>query len=307
MGGSGGSSFFYGEKDIESIWDKIKAGEELEKKQVYSQQVNDLLKNKLGTINQRDIEGINNIADRIKFILNEETEGTINLNFGGSISKHTYIDGFSDVDILLLLQKTELKNLSPKEVKDYLFDILKPEFGEENIRKGNLAITIQSGEIETQILPALKFGDHYKISDEGGNSWALIKPKEFASHLSSENEKLSFKLVPIIKLAKAVMSQLPESKRLSGYHTESLAIEAFKNYKGESNYKDLLMHFFKESATKVLKPIKDKSGQSIHVDTYLGKENSINRKKIGHTLENIYKKMVLAEDTKQLLYWEEIV
>ena len=49
----------------------------------------------------------------------------------------------------------------------------------------------------------------------------------------------------------------------------------------------MLKHFFTEGSKKVLTPIKDKSGQSIHVDNYLGDANSIKRKMVSDSMSTI--------------------
>lgn len=53
-------------------------------------------------------------------------------------------------------------------------------------------------------------------------------PENFQMALSERNEQCGGKLVPTIKLAKAVIGSLPEKQRLTGYHVESLAIAAFR-------------------------------------------------------------------------------
>ena len=53
--------------------------------------------------------------------------------------------------------------------------------------------------------------------------------------------------------------------KISGYHMESLAIEAFRNYQGPHDLKSTLRHFLDHSSRAVLKPITDPTGQSRHV------------------------------------------
>src|SRR5260370_979168 len=84
----------------------------------------------------------------------------------------------------------------------------------------------------------------------------------------------------ISDIEKIINSQQPEALQLNGYHVESLAIESFKDYSGSINPKAMLEHFFNRSRALVLAPIHDKTGQSVHVDTYLGQANSNNRKEV---------------------------
>ena len=68
------------------------------------------------------------------------------------------------------------------------------------------------------------------------------------------------------------------SNKISGYHMESLAVDAFAGYKGELDPKSMLAHFLGHSIKAVMTPIKDPSGQTSHVDGYLGQARSKPRK-----------------------------
>ena len=61
---------------------------------------------------------------------------------------------------------------------------------------------------------------------------------------------------------------------------ESLAIDAFQNYRGTEDPKAMLLHLFTHSMAAAMSPIKDRTGQSRHVDEYLGAPNSKNRKRV---------------------------
>ena len=66
--------------------------------------------------------------------------------------------------------------------------------------------------------------------------------------------------------------------KMSGYHIESLAIDAFKDYQGPLDPKTMLVHLLGHSMEAVKKPIVDSTGQSRHVDEYLGQTDSNLRK-----------------------------
>jgi hypothetical protein len=72
---------------------------------------------------------------------------------------------------------------------------------------------------------------------------------------------------------------------------ESLAIAAFRDYDGEKTTSAMLPAFFEKARSLVLKPIKDSTGQSIHVDGYLGIENSEKRQAASHVLGRIARRM----------------
>jgi hypothetical protein len=110
----------------------------------------------------------------------------------------------------------------------------------------------------------------------------------------------------VIKLAKAAINNFSKNQKISGYHVESLAVEVFKNYSGEFSNKTMLQHFFKESSKRILSPITDKTGQSYHVDDYLGSANSDLRKVISTTFNRISKRLSSADNIKSTDAWDSI-
>ena len=118
-----------------------------------------------------------------------------------------------------------------------------------------------------------------------------INPENFQAALTERNNECGNKLVPVIKLAKGIIATLPEAQRLSGYHVESLAISAFRGYDGPKTVSAMLPTFFEKAKDLVLAPIKDRTGQSINVDSYLGPENSPERLSAGHILDRLGRRM----------------
>ena len=311
MGGSGGANFFFEQrKTPEDISKKIRNEEERSTNQVYETEVSSLIRDLLTDINNRDVETIQTHLSTIEKALHTEIDGFIDLKYAGSVSKHTYVDGLSDIDTLAILNNSELAKLNPNEVKNYLYKMLRKRLPNSDISKGNLCVTItfKSG-VEIQILPTLKDKNGIKIpSSRRENEWShVIKPREFALALRYTNIQMSGKLIPVIKLAKSVISNFAEARKLSGYHVEALAIETFINYKGPKNPKEMLKHFFNEGSKKVLTPIKDKSGQSIHVDNYLGDANSIKRKMVSDSMSTISRKLQNADGSSEIRIWEQIL
>ena len=115
------------------------------------------------------------------------------------------------------------------------------------------------------------------------------------------------KLVPTIKLTKAVIATLPEQRRLTGYHVESLAIKIFKDYSGTKIPKAMLHHFFEKAATFVKEPITDSSGQSVHVDEYLGGSNSLQRQIVADAMGRIARRIKNADGAGSIEMWRAIL
>ncbi|MBN2571866.1 MAG: nucleotidyltransferase [Ignavibacteriales bacterium] len=309
MGGSGG---FFGTGKIDPK-EYIKKSRETEEKTLNAEfvtEVNKLISDLLVSKNERPIEEIRRHLDEIKSAISSNIEDTIDLNFGGSVTKHTYVNGLSDIDSLAILNKTELSSKSPHEVLDYFYETLKKKLPKTDIQKGALAITINySDNIQIQILPAIRTTTGIKIAASNGkNEWSkVIKPTKFAEKLSQINSANSQKIVPVIKLAKYLISKLPEKRQTTGYHTESLAIEVFKNYAGSNNSKELLKHFFSSASEVVLKRIKDTTGQSLHVDDYLGQNNSVQRLMISDSFSQLSRKMQNADGAQDIDMWKSIL
>lgn len=308
MGGGGGGMF--GNHSPEELRKEIKESFEKTKNNAIETEINTRISEILSEYNDRDSEAIQEHLNEIKEVIKEDIDGTIDLKFGGSVSKHTYVDGLSDVDTLITIDKSELADLSPQEVLNYIKSKLEGNLTNlDSIKVGKLAVTMTfSDNAEIQILPAIKYYSGFKIPKSNGNDWSdIIHPQKFAEKLTSVNKKFNGNVVPVIKLVKGIISQLPKDQQLKSYHIESIAIEAFKNYSDSATPKALLKHFFNEGRHIVKTPIEDSTGQSINVDTYLGPKNSNKRSNISYTLNRIYMKMENADRMGSIPEWSKIL
>lgn len=305
MGGSGGG-FFSGKTDPHDLARMTREAEEKTHNQAFETDVSAFLGSELAQYNDRDVEGTQAVFDAVKKDLEIEGEATVDLLYGGSISKHTYVDGLSDVDALVLMDNIELKEKQPKELQDILAESLRNRYGRDAVTVGTLAVTLSHDDKTIQLLPALRDGDRFKIASYEGNAWSRIDPAGFAEALTKANKAMDGKLVPCIKLAKAIIATLPEQRRLTGYHTESLAIQAFETYDGPKTPKAMVRHFFETASDNVRQPIKDSSGQSIYVDEYLGEANRLQRRIAGDALGRIARRIRNADGSRSLEGWKEL-
>ena len=203
--------------------------------------------------------------------------------FGGSVRKGTYVTGLSDVDALLIVNQSSLVNQTPAMVIEYVRDTIQNRLLQNTVSKGNLAVTVSySDGTEIQILPAIRTNSRgVRIADPGSTQWSNVaRPDEFAEKLAKVNTARNGRVVPIIKLAKAMADCFitRPSRKMSGYHIESLAIDAFNDYQGPLDPKTMLIHLLGHSIEAVKSPIVDSTGQSRHVDDYLGQADSNLRK-----------------------------
>ena len=305
MAGSGGG-YFPDSLKPDDLVRRTREAENQARDDAFETDVAEHLASLLAEFNDRDVEGTREVFDQIKSDLENEIDGTVDTLFGGSISKHTYLDGISDVDALVLLNNSELAEKSPNEVKSFLADCLRGRYGKDVVHEGTLAVTVTVQDKTIQLLPALRHGESVKIASSDGSDWSKVNPQGFAHALTTANQRLDGKLVPCIKLIKAIVATLPEKRRITGYHTESMAINVFRGYDGSKTTKSMLRHFFEHAPDHVITPIKDSSGQSVYVDEYLGTANSLERRIAADTLGRIGRKIRNADGAGSLNLWKEL-
>ena len=304
MGGGGGGGW-PGDTSPAELLDKTTAVE----KESYKTELNSYFDELLSDFNRRNPDQVNAHLETIKDALTKEKIGTIILIFGGSVKKHTYVDGISDTDILALIENTELAGGSPKDVLRYFAEKIRERLRNTEVQIGNMTVIIRfSDGNEIQVVPAISTATGYHIPKADGSDWStVVRPDKFADKLSSVNQSKAGRVVRVIKLYKAINESFPQDLHLSGYHIESLAVEAFENYQGNLTYKDMLMHFVECASEAVLHPIKDRTGQSIHVDDYLGDDKSYDRQKVSAKLGRVAAQMRLADSEASSERWKELL
>ena len=215
-------------------------------------------------------------------ILSHEDDHVVQTKFGGSVRKGTYVTGLSDIDVLLIVNQSSLKNRPPSKVIAYVRDTIQQRLPKNPVTAGRLAVTVgYADKTELQILPAIRTTDGFRIAEPGSSKWSnVIHADRFVDRLIKVNNACGGRVVPTIKLAKAMGACLikDSSRKISGYHMESLAIDAFAGYEGELDPKSMLVHFLGQSIKAVMIPIQEPTGQTRFVDEYLGPAESKLRK-----------------------------
>ena len=204
--------------------------------------------------------------------------------FGGSVRKGTYVTGLSDVDALLIVNQSSLVNQPPARAIEYVRETIQDRLRQNTVSAGNLAVTVSySDGTEIQILPAIRTNTGgVRIAEPGSTRWSNVaRPDDFAKKLAKVNTARDGRVVPVIKLAKAMADCFISrpSRKISGYHMESLAIDAFKDYQGPLDPKNMLIHLLGHAMDAVKSPITDSTGQSRYVDDKLGRADSGPRKR----------------------------
>lgn len=309
MGGSGGGRTFSGGRNPSQLRDIVRKAEDRTTVKAFESELAHTLGELLGTFNARDSETARERLDQLKGALQDEIEGTFDQLFGGSVAKHTYVDGLSDVDSLVLINDTKLDGEKPEKVLKVMSAVIGKAVGDDaTVSFGNMAVTVSYRDgMVIQLLPAIKMADgKVRVPSSRREGWSEIDPLPFQEALTRRNLECGGKLVPAIKLAKAVIGQLPEAQRLSGYHVESLAISAFRHYGGEKTTSAMLPTFFERARDLVLSPITDSTGQSVHVDSYLGPAQSEARQMASHVLGRLERRMRNATAAASAAQWRAL-
>lgn len=199
--------------------------------------------------------------------------------FGGSVRKGTYVTGLSDVDALLIVNDSSLVNQPPARVKKHVRDAIKGRLPNNPVHVGKLAVTVGYADgMEIQVLPAIRTNSGgVRIAKPGSRKWSNIaRPDDFAKKLARVNAARDGRVVPVIKLAKALAGCFitRPDRKIGGYHMESLAVDAFENYEGPTDSKAMLVHLLGHSIEALKRPLTDSTGQSRYVDENLGPANS---------------------------------
>jgi len=298
MGGSGGGGRYrLTESEIERL--REQARDRLRRSRVDAE-INSLLQQELLVINDRDTELVGRRLDDIEDALRENIEEFDRVLLGGSVAKHTYVDGLSDIDSLVVLDSDLVGDRTPDQLRDEFRDILnrKLNMGNvEDISVGRLAVTIRyRDDMEVQLLPAVQRGDTQMIPSPDGREWSPIDPKEFANRLTDVNQNQGGAVVPAIKIAKAIIaSMVPETARPNGYHVEAMAVAAFEDYRGARTPSAMVEHFFNTASESVTTPIRDVTGQSSYLDSSLGAAGSTARGRLSRHFARIADTMGRAQ------------
>jgi hypothetical protein len=306
MAGGGGNVGRFTRADLAELHKLMEQTKDATDKEALEGEVNSYL-SEVTAKYERDTQQIGRYLKELQDALSDDIE-IQSLLFGGSIAKHTYVDGLSDVDALVIVGSSQLSGKQPAEVLEDFRHALESKLPKANvtdIQQGRMAVTVKYADgTEIQLLPAVRQGRELRIPGAAGKGWSDVKPKAFAKELTRQNQRLNGSLVPVIKIAKSLISGLPEQKRLSGYHIEALAVEAVKGYSGPVTTKALLQSFFETAATRVKRPIADVTGQSRSVDSYLGKSGSNERRVAADALSSIARKLRNADSVSG---WRSII
>src|SRR5438874_1171272 len=114
-GGGGGGNYNLNPGEIARLRDEARA--RLDRSRLDSD-VNSLLQHSLVDLNDRDKEEAASRLEQIQKSLGGTTLDVDRVVFGGSVAKHTYVDGLSDIDALVVLDPGAIGSDTPEEMRD---------------------------------------------------------------------------------------------------------------------------------------------------------------------------------------------
>jgi hypothetical protein len=292
-GGGGGGGYSKPSASLEKMLEDARARE----RQRLEGEVGVLLQKVLSAYDDRDRELTKMRLGELQAALGERID-VDRILFGGSVAKHTEVDGLSDVDALVFLNRDDLRGSSATQVKDAMLLAIKeslPVADVADFKVGRMAVTVRYHDgMEIQLVPAVKTGTTVAVPAAKGDGWTETEPEAFRRELTRSNDRLGGRLVPAIKLMKSIVSGFPEQKRISGYHVEALAVQGARGYTGEKTTRGVLLHLLASGSRNVLMPIPDVTGQSRAVDAYLGPANSLERRNVALALDGMRRKLNAA-------------
>ena len=273
-------------------------------------EVNRRLNDKLKAYNDRDVVAIGSRIDELRDALRRTNDDAVRPMFGGSVHKNTYVNGLSDVDVLMVVNDSDISGRLPGDAVSHMKALIEerlPKRDVKSLTSGAMAVTIEYRDgMEIQVLPAIRRksgGLRVPDPDPNADGWsAVIYPDRFVDKLTKVNKANNGRVIPTIKLVKglAVGVILNEKRRLNGYHIEALAIQAFQNYSGKRDVRSMVIRFCDFASEAVMKPVADPTEQSKYIDELLEEAGSGRRIEASNYLRSMRNRFAKCKTPKEL-------
>ena len=191
MGGGGGGGTFV-HRTPEELRNIVRKSEDQTTVAAFEAELSRTLGDLLGAYNSRDTPTVNDRLGEIKKAMQGTIEGTFDQMFGGSVAKHTYVDGLSDIDSNLI-NDSDLENRSPQLALERMEAIIKGHMGNQaKVEHGRMAVTITFPDgMIIQLLPAIKSEDgHLHVPSSRRDAWSKINPDDVSRGLDQAQRRM---------------------------------------------------------------------------------------------------------------------
>ena len=207
--------------------------------------------------------------------------------FSGSLSKYTYIDGYSDVDIFFPICKQEPFKRTPN---DSLVSLASKLFHmgiyDYSLSEKKNSLVGRFNNIKVDLVPVVYSSNYLLFPSTGGSEWNKIYPNKTINKLVQNNSERAKLLITLIRIFKLVFYKLYNLTQIKGYHIEMLAINSLSD---NTSFKitDAFLHGLESIKKKILYQIIDETQQYEFIDQNLGQSNSEERIDISLKLNDI--------------------
>jgi len=178
----GGGSIGHGWNPKE-LAQQVREAERRVQSEAFRSELEGLILSLLSRINDRDANVVQQRLEEILASLRGVLADHIDQIFGGSVAKHTYVDGLSDIDCLLIVNGEDLAQQGPKATLNKVATTLSEQLAEKaEVSVGDMAVTVKySDQLEIQLLPAARDGDRLVIpSSRVPGEWSAVNPKKIS-------------------------------------------------------------------------------------------------------------------------------
>ncbi|MBD9729108.1 nucleotidyltransferase domain-containing protein [Streptomyces caniscabiei] len=148
----------------------------------------------------------------------------------GSMARSTAIQKYSDVDIVVTLNKPSPTTTTPESLTSSLLNILKPTYQEAGISENTVRISFNRGP-EVDVIPAIPDatnptgGPTYKIPSADRTEWNTYAPEERNQNINRKGELLGNNFTQLIKIVKWWSKE--HGQPIASYEIENIASSAF--------------------------------------------------------------------------------
>ena len=235
------------------------------------------------------------------------------LFYSGSSNNGTSISSFSDVDFFASIPTKNLKKNSGTTLRG-IKECLQGRFPNTNIYVDSPAVVLDFGSADwdtAEVLPAnyLRQENGKNVYDipDGSGDWMKSSPLLHNSYVTSENNRLSKKLKPMIRFVKAWKYYC--SVPISSFYLELRVakwMEAEKTIIYDIDIKNILKNLFSCNLAAMQDP-KGVSGYIYPCSSDAKKEEAISKVKTAYTRASKARDAENNEDTKNAFYWWNMV
>ncbi len=205
----------------------------------------------------------------------------------GSLLKETYIDGISDIDILIPINESIYSNYSPNEIIESLFNYeLDTDFEKYFISANKNALRLRFKNLWIELVPVRISDSNLLFPNKNGKYWKEIHPNK-VTYKIKELEKQSKHMISLtIRIVKVILLRLFRLYEINSYIIEFIIIE-FISYKKEDDLLELILVSLKLIRDRILYPISDVTRQYKYIDQNLGVALSDERKRLSVKIDKI--------------------